>query len=102
MNTGKNVNVKNLKKGVLYFIKQKDEEPIGAYFDKNESVKYVRFKTYNKEPLLVSKTSKFYYPHKSGPTKKVNSPRTPKNSPTRKYNRKRYEFEPTSVKRNNN
>lgn len=97
MNT---VNVKNLKKGTLYFIKQKDETPITAYFDKNESVKYLRFKTHNKEPLLVSKTSKFYY--KNSPTKKVNSPRTPRNSPTRKYNRKRYEFEPTSVKRNNN
>lgn len=87
------VNVKNLKKNTLYFIKQKNEEPISAYFDKNESVKYVRFKTYNKEPLLISKTSKFY--HKNTNTKKINSPR--KNSPTRKYNKKRVEFEPTPV-----
>jgi hypothetical protein len=94
MKNYKQVNSKNLKKGVMYFIEKKNKESIAAYFDKDESVKYLRFKNASNEPLLISKNSKFYYPHKNSSTRKNNN----NNNGTRKYNRpKRVEFEPTSV-----
>lgn len=98
MNNHKEMNVKNLKKGVLYFIKQKRHEPIAAYFEKEESVKYLRFKNISNTPILVSRNSKFYFPHKNSPTRKTSINRN--NSTKRNYNKKRYEFKPTPIKNN--
>ena len=99
MNSYKEVNAKNLKKGVMYFIKQKNETPVAAYFDKDESVKYLRFKYADKTPVLIKKNSKFYYPHKNNSKRNNNSTRknNNNNNSTRRTKHKRVEFEPTSV-----
>jgi hypothetical protein len=93
MNNYKNINVKNLKKGVMYFIEQKGDNIQSGYFDRDESVKYVRFKNSFKSPFLVSKKSKFYYPHKNSSTRRNSN----NNNSTRKNKPKRTEFEPTPV-----
>ena len=93
MKNYKNINVKNLKKGVMYFIEQNGDNIQSGYFDKSESVKYVRFKNSLNAPFLVSKKSKFYYPHKNNSTRRNNN----NNNSTRKHKHKRAEFEPTPV-----
>ena len=96
--SSKEVSPKNLKKNSMYTIKQKGTEPIIAYFDKDESVKYLRFKNTYNTPLLVRKNSKFYYPHNSTHKRRKNYFNNNNNNKTRKYNKpKRVEFEPTGV-----
>lgn len=97
MNNLKNVNSKNLKKGVLYFIEQRGDNIQSGYFDRNEGAKYLRFKNALKSPFLVEKKSKFYYPHKNSSNNTKKNSNNNSNS-TRKYKHKRVEFEPTSVK----
>ena len=70
-NSSKKVNSKNLKKNVMYFIQQNGEKDIAAYFDKVESVKYLRFKNIYNTPLLVRKNSKFYYPYNNNNNNKT-------------------------------